>query len=69
MTASLTVEDLAVLKVPKLVMTTGRTLEPQRPSLLGQMLRSRFVCKELLLEIQQASLFVRFRHGEYLLAT
>ena len=69
MTASLTVEEPAVRKVPKLVMTTGQTLEPQRPSLLGQMLRARFVCKELLLEIQQASLFVRFLHDEYLLAT
>ena len=63
MAASLTVEKPSSLKKPELIMTTNRTLESQRPPLLNQMLGARLVCRELLLEVQQAPLFVRIRHG------
>ena len=49
-------------------MTTGRALESQPPSLVGQVLGALFLCRKFLLEIQQAPVFVRIWHDELHLA-
>jgi len=68
MAARFTVHKPSPLQEPELIMTTGRALESQPPSLVGQVLGALFLCRKFLLEIQQAPVFVRIWHDELHLA-